>query len=436
MKTLVRWAARLYPAAWRERYGVEMGALLEDVGPGAGDLWDIVRGAVSMQMTSLSFWKILAGFAVAGVLGAGIWSATLTDRYVSSAVLRISLAPQAAAGGTDVERKMAVMRHLQEMEQVTLSRTSLSSIIQKAGIYANERKTLPLEDIVERMRNRDIRIHPTNVRGEPAFAVEVANENPAVAQAALRAIVTSLVEQNLEVSRRPGSAATNVEVLHPASLPSQPDGPNRVRVMGNGLAAGLVLGLVCGAIWSIVRRKERWSIKRIGGFAAAGMALGVTVAFLVPDQFISTAVLRTADAGKLQTTIAQVLSDDSLSGIVRQENLFSREVSSGRMNDAVRKMREHIRVQLVHVALGAGEGTAAFTISFQYSDRFAAQRVTRDLVTRFMGPQSGTEVLDPASDPQLPSSPNRLVIAELGTVAGILLGLAASRFRRPKLATA
>ena len=37
MRTLARWVARLYPEAWRSRYGVELEALLEDVGPGAGD---------------------------------------------------------------------------------------------------------------------------------------------------------------------------------------------------------------------------------------------------------------------------------------------------------------------------------------------------------------------------------------------------------------
>jgi uncharacterized protein involved in exopolysaccharide biosynthesis len=185
-----------------------------------------------------------------------------------------------------------------------------------------------------------------------------------------------------------------------------------------------------------MRRKEQWTVRRIAGFAAAGMTLGVTVALLIPDQFISTAVLRTADGNSLQATIEQVLSDDSLAAIVRQENLFSKELSRGGMNDVVRKMRERVRVQLVHVALGAGEGKAPFVVSFQYTDRFAAQRVTSDLVTRFMSPQSGTEVLDPASVPVLPSSPNRLVITGLGTVAGMLLGFAASRYRRPKLATA
>ena len=89
MRTLARWVARLYPEAWRLRYGVELEALLEDVGPGAGDLWDLARGALFMQMTNVSFWKIVAGCAVAGTLAAGIVASTLPDRYVSTAVIRI-----------------------------------------------------------------------------------------------------------------------------------------------------------------------------------------------------------------------------------------------------------------------------------------------------------------------------------------------------------
>ena len=39
MKTLERWAARLYPAAWRARYAVVLEALLEDVEPRGRDCW-------------------------------------------------------------------------------------------------------------------------------------------------------------------------------------------------------------------------------------------------------------------------------------------------------------------------------------------------------------------------------------------------------------
>ena len=63
----------------------------------------------------------------------------------------------------------------------------------------------------------------------------------------------------------------------------------------------------------------------------------------------------------------------------------------------------------------------------EHPDHWKAQAVTRDLVNRFFtGPQHATEVLDPPNLPATPVYPNRLNIAVLGTVAGILLGLTAS----------
>jgi hypothetical protein len=43
MRTLIRWAARLYPEAWCERYGPEFDALLEDISPSLGDVCDVVE---------------------------------------------------------------------------------------------------------------------------------------------------------------------------------------------------------------------------------------------------------------------------------------------------------------------------------------------------------------------------------------------------------
>jgi uncharacterized protein involved in exopolysaccharide biosynthesis len=429
MRSLVRWAAWLYPAAWRARYGVEMEALLEDVGPGGGDLWDIVRGALFMQMTSLSFWKILAGCTLAGVLAAGVWSAVLPKRYVSTAVIRIRV----AGPSTEAEAKWAAFGRV----QAVLSRSSLATIIGQQNLYTSERRKYPMEEVTQEMRNRHLRIGATP--DAMAFTVSYENENPAAAQATLRAIVSSLAEQDAQLSKRQGNVALVMEVVDPASLPSQAAGPNRLQGVGVGLGAGLVLGLVCGGIWSMARRKGRLSMRWIGGFAAAGMALGVSVAFLIPNEYVSTAVLRTADGSRLQATLPQVLTEDSLAAIVREDHLYSRELSWSSMHDVVRKMRnERIQVQtLQHQPWVSG---AVFTISFRYSDRLMAQRVTRELVARLItgmgAPLTGTEVLDPANLPESPNYPHRGQIAILGTLVGILLGLGASRFRRRRLATA
>src|ERR1700733_8375103 len=52
MRTLIRWAARLYPEAWCERYGPEFDALLEDMSPSLGDVCDVVRDALRARVSS------------------------------------------------------------------------------------------------------------------------------------------------------------------------------------------------------------------------------------------------------------------------------------------------------------------------------------------------------------------------------------------------
>jgi len=87
------------------------------------------------------------------VLAAGICSATLPKRYMSTAVLRLSARTPA---GSDVEQRMELQHHLQTLQQGALSRHSLTSILVAQNLYPNERKTLPLEDVIKEMRNRDV----------------------------------------------------------------------------------------------------------------------------------------------------------------------------------------------------------------------------------------------------------------------------------------
>jgi hypothetical protein len=68
---LTKWAARLYPQWWRERYGDEFAALLEDARPGFLGVLDVARGAMAMRLSTSSarglVWK---GAALGLVVGA------------------------------------------------------------------------------------------------------------------------------------------------------------------------------------------------------------------------------------------------------------------------------------------------------------------------------------------------------------------------------
>lgn len=52
MRTFIRWAARLYPAAWRNRYAAEFDALLDDISPSLGDLCDVLGDVLRARVTA------------------------------------------------------------------------------------------------------------------------------------------------------------------------------------------------------------------------------------------------------------------------------------------------------------------------------------------------------------------------------------------------
>src|SRR5580658_1625095 len=95
----------MYPKTWRNRYENEFCALLDDVPPTWRTLLDVFGGALKMQMKVWSPWKIVAAFALAGVVSATAFSLIVPDRYVSTAVVKI---------GDGQRRKMATT--LQQVE--------------------------------------------------------------------------------------------------------------------------------------------------------------------------------------------------------------------------------------------------------------------------------------------------------------------------------
>jgi uncharacterized protein involved in exopolysaccharide biosynthesis len=178
--------------------------------------------------------------------------------------------------------------------------------------------------------------------------------------------------------------------------------------------------------------------------------------FAVADHYISTAVLRVypqiafgmagpdtdgAAAERLIKLQQEILSRSSLAEIIQRPalDLYRRERQRRPLEDIIHDMRaRYIRIQPV-------KDTSAFTVSFEYADRFKAQAVVREFVSQFVrmnvsverdlgrSAEPGAiviEVLDPASDPQLPSSPNRYSIAALGFAAGLPLGLFIAYLRR------
>jgi hypothetical protein len=236
----------LYPKKWRDRYGTEFEALLEDVEPGCRDLADLAWGGIKMQMTNWGFAKFIGAFAIVGLIAGGITSLMVKNTYMSSAVLRLTGDPDAFA----------------KAETNALSMASLSSMIYNEDLYHEERMREPLPDVIERMRTRDI--HIAAKRGESnAFQVSYSSTDPLKAQAVTRLLIERLIliDERLILIERlsnnvPASPGQNLEVLDPPQFPKQPVAPNRVLIAFLGLAGGVIVGLIVAACGSCAAKRS------------------------------------------------------------------------------------------------------------------------------------------------------------------------------------
>jgi len=363
-------------------------------------------------------WNFATVLTACGLLGAAIaggWAYRVPDKYVSTAVLRVDR--------PDGMTETALAEQVQHALTTVLSRTSLAEMIQRPDLdlYKSDRTRIPMEDVVQGMRNRDIRIAPihANDKSVSAISVSFAYADREKAQQVVQRLVGALAK-NLP---REGPWV-KVEVLDPPSLPGRPSWPNRLAYVGIGLAVGLGLGLVLlGA--------RRWPVVVTAG-VAVGLITGAA-SYLIPDRFVSTAVLRIDPASS--NLVPAVLTDEGLIAMIQKPSLdlYHDDRARKPIAEVVAKMRHDLQITLVN--------TNSFAIRYEYPNRYKAQAVVREVVTTLfetnfmLSRQTGAtrqnlEVVSPAVLPEQPSSPNRLSIAVMGLTGGLMLGGLLTAFRR------
>jgi hypothetical protein len=71
MRRLAKWLIRLYPVRWRNRYGSELEALVEDCDWGLAGRFDVLKGALLVH--SVRWPVVVGGCALLGALaGLGV----------------------------------------------------------------------------------------------------------------------------------------------------------------------------------------------------------------------------------------------------------------------------------------------------------------------------------------------------------------------------
>ena len=219
------WAARLYPLAWRERYGEEFAAMIEDLPEGRArwtTVGDIVRGALFMRVRRGVMGMAVMGGLV-GLAMAAVVSMAIPDRYVTESLVRVE-------SGVGDEALAAMVKRSLEPEK-------LERLAAKYRLYGGEEGAVRLQ--------KDLRVAYVKPRADGSRAIRIgfAHGTPEVARQVASELTAALLQ-----------AETGLQLLDSPALPTSPAFPNRLNILIFGCAMGLVAGVGTGYLRMAVER--------------------------------------------------------------------------------------------------------------------------------------------------------------------------------------
>lgn len=146
----------------------------------------------------------------------------------------------------------------------------------------------------------------------------------------------------------------------------------------------------------ILRRHKGW----IFGPFLLTLVASVVGVYLWPDSYVSTAVIKVTPQQVPQSMVPSainqlmtdrinsmeqtILSRTVLTTIINTFGLYQKERSRMPIEDVIEQMRKMVQILPVATVGGVGREVPAFAVQFTYENRYTAQRVTQDLVSRFI----------------------------------------------------
>jgi uncharacterized protein involved in exopolysaccharide biosynthesis len=143
----------------------------------------------------------IVGPMLAGIVISIVVAFLLPNVYVSEAEMQITPA-QISESIVKTTVNQLLTDRIMQMENEILSRTSLSNIIQdpRLDLYKSERARKPLEDVIEEMRSKDIKIRIESLPGDrraSAFSISFAYPDRVKAHDTVQALITRFQDSNL-----------------------------------------------------------------------------------------------------------------------------------------------------------------------------------------------------------------------------------------------
>jgi len=148
----------------------------------------------------------------------------------------------------------------------------------------------------------------------------------------------------------------------------------------------------------ILRRHKGW----IFGPFLLTLAASVVGVYLWPDQYKSEAIIQVKPQKVPQSLVQSVVNQDLLdeintmsnqlmsrsilTSIIRNYDLYKRELARRPMDDVIETMKSNIHIDPAAQSMTTSgqRSVAAFSVSFKYENKYDAQKVVTDLVGKFI----------------------------------------------------
>ena len=148
-------------------------------------------------------WAIVLPFVVV-VLGTFLVSLKIPNRYRSETLILV-VPPRVSESYVRATLTTPIEDRLRSIQQQILSRTRLELIIREFELYPAERRRMPMEDVVQRMR-LDVEVNV--VRGD-AFRVAYVSDDPRKAMQVADRLASLFINENLQDREMLGEATAD-----------------------------------------------------------------------------------------------------------------------------------------------------------------------------------------------------------------------------------
>lgn len=236
MKPPLRSLIKLYPVQWRDRYGEEMQALMEDATPRWGDVWNVLGQGLLERSLAMKAWQWILVGTTMSLLIILFATARVPATYTSTSVLSMTT-PESKVGTPWPAMTVSRLKHM------TLAFHQPIEMIKRLHLHEREMAEGRETDALIAF-HKSLVIECVSHPGCEAVRIRYTGANPSATQKVTQELTANFIDTN--VTRYPTRGTQDgptLKLLDRPTLPSRNQYLNLQSPRLYGALLGLALGL-------------------------------------------------------------------------------------------------------------------------------------------------------------------------------------------------